>query len=254
MLHPVAILDAVDSTNSEAQRRAAGGESGPLWIRAKRQSSGRGRSGRTWLSPPGNLYATLLFRPDCAADQLHHLSLVAGLAVHDAARTSLVAAGKDQAVRLKWPNDVMVDTAKLAGILVESSIFNGVTVAAVGIGMNVTVAPQVGGRDVTSLHERGATISAQDALEILDETVFRHLATWQHGAGFARIRELWLERTFPPGQSMAINTPDGPVQGTFHSIDEEGALLLRESSGTVRRFHFGDVVVGGDATAQNNAE
>lgn len=254
MLRPVVNLTTVDSTNSEAQRRAAKGETGPLWICAQQQTGGRGRSGRAWRSPAGNLYATLLFAPGCAPGQLHHLSLVAGLAAHNVAVRGTNSAAQSHSIRLKWPNDVMIGEAKVAGILVESSVFDGVVLAAVGFGLNVAVAPRIDDRKVTSLQDQGASVAVPDSLAWLDEAFFGYLATWQHGDGFGHIRAAWLERSHTPGQPMAINAQEGTVRGTFQGIDEDGALLLSESSGTVRRFHFGDVVVGGGAAAQYDGE
>jgi len=114
------ILEEAGSTNSEAFARALAGEIGPLWIMARRQSHGRGRSGRQWASEPGNLYASLLQRVVCRQSVVHQLSLVAGVATVEAI---VAAAGAPIAgLRLKWPNDVLIGAAKCAGILPESQM------------------------------------------------------------------------------------------------------------------------------------
>ena len=145
-------FDTIDSTNSEAHRRAAAGERGPLWIRAERQEAGRGRSGRGWSSPAGNLSLTHLFVPGCPASRLHQLSFVAGLWMHDA--VSPYVRGQER-LQLKWPNDLLVGPAKVGGILVESSTYGGDVVAIVGTGLNIAVSPPVSEREVGRLADFG---------------------------------------------------------------------------------------------------
>ena len=242
-VHPLVMLDEVDSTNAEAQRRAAAGERGPLWICANQQSQGRGRSGRSWGSPPGSLAATLLFRPGCSAVHLPELGLVAAVAVVDALST--IAADHRVALdlRLKWPNDVLLGGAKVSGILVECGTWGDDLVAMIGIGINIAARPAIKGRAVTSLAEHGLTTTPAALGRVLADVSHQRLQTWQAGAGFPAIRQAWLQHSLPTGEPIAINAGEGPVSGTFAGLDADGALLLEDRMGQRRRFSFGDVTL-----------
>jgi BirA family biotin operon repressor/biotin-[acetyl-CoA-carboxylase] ligase len=240
------VLTEIDSTNSEAMRRAVSGETGPLWIRAVAQSRGRGRSGRRWTSQPGNLYATLLFAPKCLPTEVHQLSLLTGVAVYDAIRA--MAGGSVAGLRLKWPNDVLVGSAKIAGILAESSVGQGgELLAMVGIGINIAHAPADADRIATHLAEHGVSTDPGTALDQLDKATRRWLGIWDRGHGFGEIRAAWLERAGAVGELLAINAEEGRVEGRFAGLEADGSLLLRDAAGHERRFLFGDVsVVTGD--------
>lgn len=244
-------FDAIDSTNAEALRRAAKGERGPVWLRADRQLQGRGRSGRAWASPSGNLSATLLFRPGCEVERLSQLSLIAGIAVFDAVAASFSSAGVSvpDGLRVKWPNDVMIAEAKLSGILIETTHMGGEIVAAVGCGMNISTTPDVTGRAVTRLADHGIETTPSDVLGHLSHAFRRWLAVWQAGDNFPAIREAWLERAGPLGAPMTIHTGAGHSAGAFSGIDPAGALLLMDAAGSLRRFHYGDVTQPGANTA-----
>lgn len=237
-------LVEVDSTNAEAHRRAVAGERGPLWITSGRQTAGRGRSGRAWVSAQGCLAATLLFRPGVPIARLHELSLVAGMAAHTAIVAALpVGPGRD-AVRLKWPNDVLIAGGKAAGILVECSTFGSDVLAMVGIGVNVLASPDLADRRATSLGEHGSDITSDAFADGLASAADHWLAVWRSGAGFAAIRAAWLQRAGPEGEPMMVNAGDGPVRGAFAGLDTDGALLLLDADGRRRRFSFGDVTLG----------
>ncbi len=239
-------FDEIDSTNAEALRRAAQGEQGPLWITAARQTLGRGRSGRSWVSAPGALAATLLFRPTCDVACLPQLSLVAGVAAYDAIAEALPVADRSS-LRLKWPNDVLLGAAKVSGILVESMMLGQAVTAAIGIGINVDVAPDVGGRSVVSLASHGATRNAAEVGISLYGQLGRWLDVWDGGANFGEIRTAWLARGSALGEPMSINAGDGPVTGRFAGLDADGALLLDVGDEAARRFTFGDVALGAAA-------
>ena len=243
---PIIELDEVGSTNTEALRRAGQGDRVPVWIIARRQSAGRGRSGRTWFSSEGNLAATLLISPGCEIGHLHQLSLLTGVAVHDAlaelAGGSLRAAAAG--LRLKWPNDILLGEAKLGGILIESTMCGGQIMAAVGIGVNIAEAPSIDGRAVATVCGLGAAPSPRELLGGLDRHMRRWLAAWAMGARFDVVRAAWLMRCGGMGQAIEINTGAERVCGVFAGIDETGALLIdsiTSSSETPRRFTFGDV-------------
>lgn len=234
-------LDEIDSTNSEAMRRALAGETGPLWLRANTQTHGRGRSGRTWGSPRGNLYATLLFAPHCSPATVHQLSLLAGVAVYDAIASPRAL---PPGLRLKWPNDVLIGGAKLAGVLAESIVGqSGTLVALLGIGINLAAAPTTSARATTCLAVHGSNLEPEACLTALDATVSRWLAAWDRGNGFATVRSAWLARAGPEGERLTINAGGGLMEGRFAGLDADGCLLLKGVEGNTRRFTFGDVSI-----------
>jgi len=231
-------FESIDSTNSEAHRRAGAGERGPLWIRSDVQEQGRGRSGRAWSSPAGNFSGTLLFSPSCRRSVLHQLSFVAGLAGHEA-----VAAFLDQPDRLqlKWPNDLLIDGAKVSGILVESSVYGDDVVVMIGMGINIEITPDVGDREVTRLKDHGAPPTPGELLRTLAAAMSRWLAVWNNGDGFAAVRAAWIERAHPVGAPLLVNTNQSGLEGTFQGLDSDGALMLALPSGDVTRVEHGDV-------------
>ena len=227
---------------------AAAGETGPLWLRAEAQTGGRGRSGRTWTSVPGNLYASLLIRLDCPPEAVHQLSLLTGVAVHDAIRVAANERGIElPELRLKWPNDVLIDGAKLVGILPESTVIGGsspVVIAVIGVGINLAGHPEGLGRAVTHLGAHGCNIDAASMLGHLAAALHNWLVRWSDGANFRDVRAAWLQRAGAPGEPTSINTGRETVEGSFQGIDAEGALVLRDQSGAERRFTYGDVTLG----------
>lgn len=235
---PVLTLAEVDSTNAEAFRRAAAGERGPLWIIAERQTAGRGRSGRSWSQPEGNLAASLMVSLRSPASRVHQLSLLAGVAVYDAI---CAAVPSPPGLQLKWPNDVLIGRAKTGGILVEASTWAGETVAVVGIGINIMHAPEVSGREVTCLAAFSPCPPAAALVTALDHAMGRWLAAWRNGDGFAAVRAAWLARGTAAGEPLTVNTGGESLSGTFDGLDDNGALLLRCGNGTVRRLTYGDV-------------
>ncbi len=239
-------LDKVDSTNAEALRRASSGERGPLWIMAHRQTAGRGRSGRRWQSGDGNLMATLLFAPECQPSALHQLSLLTGVAVHDALTVyAPIETSAPRRLRLKWPNDILLDTSKLGGILVESTSFAGTIVAAIGIGINIAAAPALADRAVARLNDIAPEApSARDILAALDAQLRQWLATWHAGRDFEAIRAAWLERAGPIGEPITIHAGKSLVSGLFAGLATDGALLVQHHNGDVESFTTGDVSLG----------
>lgn len=242
--HPYRLLHLAEtgSTNAEAMRLALKGEPLPLWVLADRQTTGRGRLGRIWLSEEGNLHASLALRLSCGALQASHLSLVAGVAVIDAIRA---AGGIRARARLKWPNDVLIEGAKAGGILVESSTGHRERelIAVVGVGLNLGSHPDVAGRPATHLAAQGVSCTPLDMLSRLAATMAGWLGTWQEGAGIADVRAGWLERAGPVGERIAVTTGSGLAEGRFAGLDAEGALLLADEQGATRRFTFGDVTL-----------
>jgi BirA family transcriptional regulator, biotin operon repressor / biotin---[acetyl-CoA-carboxylase] ligase len=236
-------LPEVDSTNAEAMRRSLSGCTAPLWIRADRQTRGRGRSGRPWQSDhTGNLYASLLLELGCGPEVAAQLSLVTGVAVIDAIR-SLSSDGIVCDLQLKWPNDILIGAAKAGGILIESTRQHGALTVVIGIGLNLVGSPADIGRSVTSLNMHKIHADPELMLNRVRQHMDRWLGIWQEGVGFGSCRQAWTERATPVGTDLIVNAGAGPVSGTFRGLDDDGALLLQTGSGR-QRFSFGDVTLG----------
>lgn len=203
------------------------------WLRAGRQTGGRGRMGRSWESPAGNLHCSTLVRVRTDDPYAHSLALVAANAVH--ALIAPLCAGQ---ARIKWPNDILVDGAKIAGILLERA---GDAVV-VGIGVNVMGHPEGLDRPVTSLAAQGAEDADAGALvERLAELFAHWLAVWR-AQGIEPVRTHWLLNAHPPGTPMRIAQPNGTViEGRFETLDLQGALILRLANGDARAIHAGDI-------------
>jgi BirA family transcriptional regulator, biotin operon repressor / biotin---[acetyl-CoA-carboxylase] ligase len=238
------ILEEAGSTNTEAFKRAAAGEAGPLWIMARRQTQGRGRSGRPWASEPGNLYASLLQRLACPQAVVHQLSLLAGVAVVEAIAA---ASGTTRiaGLRLKWPNDVLIGKAKCAGILPESHSGGHAleVVVVIGIGINLASHPPGLGRAATDLAAHGVSVTPEAMLPILAQAIERWLGIWNGGHGFAAVRAAWLEHGGTVGESLTVDTGRERIAGTFLDLDAGGALLMRDTLGQERKLTFGDVTL-----------
>jgi len=239
MTRAVAIFDEIDSTNEEARRRAAAGETGPLWILAHRQTAGRGRRGRAWDSPTGNLMTTLLVRPRVSPAEGARLSFVAALAVSDAIAAWLPGAHAE----LKWPNDVLVSGKKIAGILLESAAAPGghLDWVAVGIGVNLKRHPDDTPYPATSIAAEGGEAPAPEAaLVALGDAWDAWFARWA-AHGFAPIRSAWLDRAKGRGERLTVRLPNESFDGVFEDLDDTGALVLRLDTGLTRKVSAGEV-------------
>lgn len=229
-------LGTADSTNSEALRRAEAGAADGTLVWAIAQTAGRGRQGRVWQSLSGNLTMSLLLRPAIPPARLPELSLLAGVALADAV-ASLVPAST--AIALKWPNDVLLEGRKLAGILVEAAAGGG---AVIGIGVNVEQCPATGSvaYPATRLadHAPGVTVAA--LLETLAWTLDAWLARWR-AEGFAPVREAWRSRGPREGEALRVHVGDEMIAGSYRGLSEEGGLLLDTETGP-RRVTAGDVL------------
>ncbi len=228
-------LDDIDSTNAEALRRARGGERGPLWITAARQSAGRGRRGRAWVSEPGNLYASLLLTDPAPPEHAPGLSFVAALAAHDAIAGRIP--GLANRLKLKWPNDVLIDRNKCAGILVEGE---GAALA-VGIGINCARHPTGTAFPATDLAAAGVRATPERLFETLSGTMLARLSQWNRGDGFAAIRGDWLDRAARLGEEVMVAMEQGERVGRFETVDRRGHLVLRLADGTAETIAAGDV-------------
>ncbi|MBV7393499.1 biotin--[acetyl-CoA-carboxylase] ligase [Mameliella sediminis] len=227
------VLAEVDSTNAEAAR-IAGGLSGPEWILGLRQTAARGRRGRAWVNPAGNFAGTLVLRPDETADKLALRSFVASLALYDALAS---VSGTEAGLALKWPNDVLLNGGKLAGILLEGIGGPGGHLA-IGIGVNLLAAP---GREaveagavapVSLLEETGVRVLPEVFLDALAEAYAvqeERFVTY----GFDPIRSLWLSRAARLGEVIVARTSRESTTGVFETVDGAGQLVLKTPKGRV---------------------
>lgn len=228
------VLPSVDSTLDEAARRFDR-LNAPTWILALQQTAARGRRGRAWRHPRGNFAATLVLREPAATVETSALrSFAIALALHD----SLVAAtGRAEAFALKWPNDVLLNGGKVAGILLETVLrqnrFAGLSI---GVGVNLAEAP---GADQVEAHalrpvslagETGARVTPEEFLDLLAPAYARYetqLTTY----GFAPLRDAWLARAARLGETVTARLPGEEVTGRFDTVDEAGHLVLSTPKG-----------------------
>ena len=215
-------LDSVGSTNDEAARLADGGAPEGTVVWSREQTGGRGRRGRVWASPIGNLYTSTILRPNCPAPRAAELGFAAALAVAD-------IVPEDREVRVKWPNDVLVDGGKVAGILLESAVGQTGQVQHVvaGIGVNVGFAPQLPGMRYPGSALGG---SVESALEKLTAALAARVAEWRR-EGFETVRAAWLAKAGPIGLEVDVKLGEELVRGRFAGLDREGALLLETPAG-----------------------
>jgi BirA family biotin operon repressor/biotin-[acetyl-CoA-carboxylase] ligase len=236
-------LGAVPSTNDVARGHAERGEAAGLFVVADAQTAGRGRQGRTWQSPPGNLYASLILRPQRPMAEAASLSLVVALALAEAVEA--LSAGR-AAPRLKWPNDVQVEGGKIAGILLEAAAGErGHPLwLVVGIGVNVLWSPGAAvPYPTTHLAACGLDgIDARSLLVALTAPLRRALDRWA-ADGFAPLRAPWLARAAGLGAAAEVRLGDEIVQGRLVDVDATGALRLEDSSGAERRFTAGEMLL-----------
>jgi len=231
-------FDSVTSTNDEAKRFAENDEPEGLVIWAKQQTGGRGRYGRTWESPEGNLYISLLLRPGCDTVHIGRFGFAAALAVRDTVHAHLPRAD----VKLKWPNDVLVNGKKISGILLEVSAAENKRVnwLIIGIGLNVTRHPEDASYPSTSLEESGMnSVEMEEILENVLDRMFHYKAVYEE-EGFDELREAWLEAALKG--HLAVRLPDQTVEGDFFNIDDLGGLVLRLPDGSKKTVATGEVI------------
>ena len=253
-------LGTVGSTNQEALERAARGESGSFWVTAEAQTAGRGRMGRSWNSPPGNLYASLLLRNPSPFEHAPELAFVAVLALRDAIVAE--AAALAAALRFKWPNDLLLAGEKCAGILIEGEVDPGkIATVVIGIGVNCAHHPPMaatadgaaaaarplpfGAQGVlfpaTDLHAHGAEIAPQQLFTRLSATMCARIAQWDRGNGFTAILGDWLTGASGLGEDIHVRQGGEDKVGRFVGLDRAGRLVLELAGGRIEKIAAGDV-------------
>ncbi|MEM9105891.1 MAG: biotin--[acetyl-CoA-carboxylase] ligase [Pseudomonadota bacterium] len=238
-------LGDVGSTNLECLKKAREGDAGNLWITANRQLKGRARRGRAWVSEPGNLYASLLLINLAPAPALASLPLAVAVAVHSA--IARVMPPGTSLPTIKWPNDVLIESAKVSGILLESEAMpDGRFAVVIGCGINVMHAPHDVMYPTTTLHEAGSSISSEVLFGHLCLAMAQELDIWDGGRGIAAVRGAWLERAEGMGRQITVRMADKVVTGTFKDIDQTGCLVVMNRDGTVQSIAAGDVFFKSD--------
>ncbi|ONF96716.1 biotin--[acetyl-CoA-carboxylase] ligase [Sphingomonas jeddahensis] len=232
VLSEIRTVAETGSTNADVLALAADGAEEGLWLRAERQTAGRGRQGRGWSSPTGNLYASTLVRVRPGDPSPASLALVCAVALSET-----IAALGCPAVQIKWPNDLLLDGAKLSGILLERS---GDAIVA-GFGVNLASHPSIEGRQTASLAGRLWIHSAAELYEHLVVDFARWLAIWR-AEGLEPVVARWQQQAHPPGTPLLARLSDGSsVSGSYDGLTSDGALRLRLADGDTRVIHAGDV-------------
>lgn len=248
-------FESIGSTNAEALVAARAGEAGPAWFVTAEQTAGRGRRGNVWSHPRGNLGATLLRTYRLPPAAVASLGFVAGLALNEALRRHLIPGlgiGLDAGevagggrFALKWPNDMLAGSAKLAGILLEAETVAGGTAVAVGIGINVVAAPAGLPYPATSLADLGIEATAQSVFAALCDAWVDFERIWSDGEGLDAIRAGWLAHAAGIGGPIAVKSGDRVLRGTFETLDDQCRLVVRTADGPVTvaagEVHFGAV-------------
>lgn len=256
--------DSVGSTNSEALAAASAGDPGGIWFAARQQTEGRGRRGRQWESPHGNLAATLLIVPEADPTLAATLGFVAGVSLSSALSAvlpgGLVKIGIDGAdglggnsrIALKWPNDVLADGAKLAGILLEASkLPDGRHGIAIGFGVNAVAAPQGLPYPATSLVDLGVSRSAEEVFEALSDAWVDVFGVWNDGRGIGEVLQQWRASAAGIGAPVAVNQNGEVLRGIFETIDDAGRLIVRADDNRRIAITAGDVHFGATASARS---
>lgn len=268
-------LEQTVSTSKDALRLALQGEALPLWVLADRQTGGRGRAGRHWISAPGNLQASVAVRSRAPIRQAGELALIAGIALMDAVQSACRATSplaETRNIRLKWPNDLLIGGAKAGGILVETTTAVGEPgfLAIIGFGLNICEHP--GGlandlandlasvpannlrRATTSLADQGWRVSRTDAFAKLVEQLDHWLTAWDDGRGFATaIAPEWRRRSGIEGEAISVTMDNAHVHGRYRGIDGRGHLLIETADGAVQTLTHGDVALA-DAIEGSGSE
>lgn len=233
-------FDTLDSTNEEGKRLAkAGGAHGAV-IWAKKQTSGKGRMGRVWISQDGNLFVSILLKPQKPLAELSQLSFVAAVAVVEALEAVFE---KSHTLACKWPNDVLLDGKKLAGILLESfpCEVDGKQWVVVGVGVNIDSHPEDVQYPSTCLTEAGVElVSAKIVLSRFVHHFIECYNEWDN-KGFAHIRKRWLALAWGMKKEVTARLPDGDITGIAQEINAGGSLILKDKKGKLHTIHAGDI-------------
>ncbi len=238
--YSLVVLETVTSTNDEAKRLAAEGAEDGTLVWAREQTAGRGRRGNVWASPPGNLYASLVLRPEAPPAEAAQLGLVAALAIGGALGTLVQPMTE---LRYKWPNDVLLNELKVAGILMESATTSAGDLdwLVLGFGVNLETFPAETDFPATSLKALGCDqIDAGNVLQLVCRRFLTEVNRWLD-RGFAPTRKAWLHYAYRLGEEIEVRLENETLTGRFADLDAGGALVLESGDGERRLVAYGDV-------------
>ncbi|GAA5107162.1 biotin--[acetyl-CoA-carboxylase] ligase [Bartonella jaculi] len=249
--YAVESYESVDSTNLIAQRKAQAGHQGYLWVVAQEQSQGRARRGRTWSSPKGNLYSSLLLTDDIVHQTAAQLGFVAGISVVEAVKQFIPDEKQmNGVVSLKWPNDILLRGAKSSGVLLEIFKLTPQQYALViGIGMNVKHHYDGAPYPTSSLKNIGLHINAGQLFTALTESFSKNYLLWKKSGGCDIIREKWLLYSAHLGQHVKVVNDEKVIEGIFDGLDKDFNCIIKQKNGQQAIITAGDVHFGSAASA-----
>ncbi|MEM9575126.1 MAG: biotin--[acetyl-CoA-carboxylase] ligase [Pseudomonadota bacterium] len=210
-----------------------------LWLTAGQQMSGKGRRGRNWMSPVGNFHGSLYLSKPCEIQELGFFPLVCAVAVQRAIASVLES--NTRQVQIKWPNDILVDGAKICGMLIEASHQKDHVDVVIGCGINLVAHPHDTPYPATNLKDLGANASTSEMLFHLASSFDEILTQWDRGNGNGTILQLWKDHARGIGEKTIVNLANGQIEGIFEGINANGVLLLREPSGKLNEISAGDI-------------
>ncbi len=237
--YKLAEFESLESTNKHALKLAQMGEQGAIIVFTKNQTQGRGRSGRTWLSSAQTLTTSILIHSQAPKDKLAQLSFVMAVAAHKTI-CDFTKPKHHKNIGLKWPNDILHQGHKLAGILIESQN----NAQAIGIGINISAIPQNQNFSATSLTQLGANTTPESVLSPLVQNFATFFDLWAEGKNFLAIRKIWLNNAIGLGGKITARLPNKTHHGIFEKLDENGTLILRDEAGKIHQITAGDIFVG----------
>ena len=237
----IIILDEIDSTNNEAQRIIDHKSNFPLWIIANEQTSGRGRKNRYWVSQKGNFMGTFILEHEIEKQYIPHLSFVTSLALKKTIE-SFNSGIKD--IFLKWPNDIIINDSKCAGILIESLRSNNdKEYLAIGIGVNLIKYPLDSSFKATSLKEEfNFDVDRDEFLNKLNINLLKNIKRWEKGKNFSQILEDWKKFAYKINESISMLLPTGKkIEGIFSDLNDQGGLILSHN-GEKSVFYAAEII------------
>jgi BirA family transcriptional regulator, biotin operon repressor / biotin---[acetyl-CoA-carboxylase] ligase len=245
MMTPTLHYPTIDSTNLEARRLFDAGERGPLFLLADEQTAGKGRLDRSWASAMGNCYSTLILPLNSDMTSVPQIGFVTALAVADVVRNHTKSVPQ-----LKWPNDVLIKGAKVAGILSEVLSANPLTLA-IGCGINVAHAPTGLAYPATCLVAEGASASRDEVFQSYAAALTYWLDMWNQGKNFPTIRTAWMQNAIGINETITMTAGTQHLTGNFEGITEQGAVLLKPADGPPQILHAGDMHIPSLARLRN---
>jgi BirA family biotin operon repressor/biotin-[acetyl-CoA-carboxylase] ligase len=238
-------FERLGSTNAEALAHARAGDPGRLWVTAEEQTQGRGRRGRVWRSGMGNHHASLLLVDAAPRETAATLSFAAGVALHRAL-TGLAGESAGRRLKLKWPNDLLCDGQKVAGLLVEGEeLPNGSFGVVTGIGVNCVSHPEIEALyPAGDLAALGIRVDAEELFLTLARSFDEEIRIWDAGRGFAAVRKRWVDRALGFGGPIRVNLPDRTIHGRLETLDQGGRLIVVSDDGRRETVSAGDIFFG----------